>query len=120
MGELPFGDAALQQLQHPHAGPQLQQQPSGSLEFLPKCSDVLNRVYQACGNMGTLWNIPVKDVFYKPVIETFPSIAASYYKAIAQPMTFRMIEEKIARHEYLHAQQFADVSAQCASGLTTP
>lgn len=96
----------MQQLhQHP-----LQQQPSGSLDFLPKCSGVLNRVYMACNTIQPMFGLHAKDVFYRPVRETFPNIAADYYARISHPMTFRTIEERISKGFYVNAQMFADVS----------
>lgn len=110
-GDLPAFGAAADQLQqhHPHAH-QLQQQPPGSLTFLPKCLDVLNRVYAACQQMEPVFGLPVKDVFFRPVRETFPQIAQDYYARIPHPMTFRQIEERIRGSQYQNAQSFADVS----------
>jgi hypothetical protein len=108
-GELPpFGPGgdALQQLQQQP----LQRQPSGSLDFLPKCSGVLNRVYMACNTIQPMFGLHAKDVFYRPVRETFPNIAADYYARISHPMTFRTIEERISKGFYVNAQMFADVS----------
>lgn len=113
----PFpGDQQLQQhlsQQQPHAM-QLQQQPSGSLtDFLPKCTEVLNRVYAACDTMPHVFHLNVKEVFYKPVSETFPTIAADYYSRISHPMTFREIEARIKDAKYTSPQMFADVSVEC-------
>jgi hypothetical protein len=100
-------------MQHLHNHP-LQQQPSGSLDFLQKCTDVLQRVYATCNTIQPMFGLSAKDVFYRPVRETFPLIAADYYARISHPMTFRIIEERIARSQYLNAQMFADVSNQHA------
>lgn len=96
-------------MQHLHGHP-LQQQPSGSLDFLLKCTDVLHRVYATCNTIQDMFGLSAKDVFYRPVRETFPLIAPDYYARISHPMTFRIIEERIARSQYLNAQMFADVS----------
>lgn len=119
-GELPpFGAAADQMQQQHHQAHQLQQQPPGSLAFLPKCLDVLNRVYGACQSMEPVFGLPVKDVFYRPVSETFPQIAPDYYARIPHPMTFRTIEERIRSSQYTNAQSFADVrSGGRGVGLT--
>lgn len=107
-GELPpFG--ADQQLHHLQHQP-LQHQPSGSLDFLPKCTEVLHRVYAACNSIAPMFGWSAKDVFYRPVRETFPQIANDYYQRIQQPMTFRDIEQRIAKGYYVNAQMFADVS----------
>lgn len=104
----------MQQLhQHP-----LQQQPSGSLDFLPKCSGVLNRVYMACNTIQPMFGLHAKDVFYRPVRETFPNIAADYYTRISHPMTFRTIEERISKGFYVNAQMFADVSHGGAGSMS--
>ena len=99
---------------------QLQQQPSGSLDFIPKCWDVLNRVYAVCNTSPWIFNMPVRDVFYKPVSETFPGIAAEYYRVITNPITFAMIEDRLNRHYYTNAQMFADVSGACCCWQDVP
>uniref|UniRef100_A0A383VNB0 Bromo domain-containing protein n=1 Tax=Tetradesmus obliquus TaxID=3088 RepID=A0A383VNB0_TETOB len=77
-------------------------------DFLGKCVEVLNRVYACCATIPPIFNWSAKDVFYKPVSETFPTIAADYYSRIPQPMTFQMIEQRIRGGVYQNAQQFAD------------
>jgi hypothetical protein len=79
-------------------------------DVLGKCMEVLNRVYATCNTMPPLFNWSVKDVFYRPVSETFPAIAADYYMRITQPMTFHTIEHRIHTGYYHNAQQFCDVS----------
>lgn len=113
-GELPpFGPGGDMQQLHQHP---LQQQPSGSLDFLPKCTGVLNRVYMACNTIQPMFGLHAKDVFYRPVRETFPNIAADYYARISHPMTFRTIEERISKGFYVNAQMFADVSGHGGAG----
>jgi len=117
-GELPpfSADPQLpQQLQQPLQPQMQQQQAPTSYEFIPKCYDVLNRVYAACNQSPPIFGMSVKDVFYRPVSETFPNIAGEYYRVVTSPMTFGIIEDRIGRRVYNNAQMFADVS--CA-GLT--
>jgi hypothetical protein len=109
-GDLP----ALSELQA-HQQPQQQQLQQQQSVFTPecaaKCRSVLQRVYAACATWQPIFGLPVKDVFYRPVHETFPTIAAEYYRVVAQPMTFAMIEERLQPGNY-STQQFADVSAR--------
>jgi hypothetical protein len=89
------------------------QQASG--DFIGKCWEVLHRVYACCATITPIFNWSAKDVFYRPVSETFPTIAADYYARIQHPMTFGMIEHRIRTNVYQNAQQFADVSAVAAA-----
>jgi hypothetical protein len=88
-------------------------------DFLSKCVEVLNRVYACCATIPPIFNWSAKDVFYKPVSETFPTIAADYYSRIPHPMTFQMIEQRIRGGVYQNAQQFADVSAAAVRLIAT-
>lgn len=110
-GELPpfSADPQLpQQLQQPLQPQMQQQQAPTSYEFIPKCYDVLNRVYAACNQSPPIFGMSVKDVFYRPVSETFPNIAGEYYRVVTSPMTFGIIEDRIGRRVYNNAQMFAD------------
>lgn len=83
-------------------------------DFLGKCMDVLQKVYMTCNSIGMIFNWSCKDVFYRPVSETFPTIAPHYYANVPNPITFREIEQRIANGYYHNAQQFADVSTDPA------
>lgn len=85
-------------------------------DFLPRCMGVLHGLYDAASQMAPLFNLQVKDVFYKPVSATFPNIAADYYSRISHPMTWQMVEQRITGGVYASAQDFADVrSLRCAA-----
>lgn len=93
------------------ASPDHMQHPATpSVNFLGKCREVLHRVYHAIDSQGYILGLPARHVFYRPVSETFPSIAADYYRKIARPVTLREIEHRINTDSYSNALQFADVS----------
>ncbi|KAF8072575.1 poc1a [Scenedesmus sp. PABB004] len=93
----------------PFASPEHLATPGGGGgDFGGKCMEVLQRVLGACGSIGMVYHLPARDVFYRPVSETFPGIADQYYRLITRPMTFRTIEERLRAGAYAGAQEFAD------------
>eukprot|EP00878_Enallax_costatus_P020012 GHUV01021139.1.p1 GENE.GHUV01021139.1~~GHUV01021139.1.p1 ORF type:complete len:423 (+),score=99.73 GHUV01021139.1:240-1508(+) len=98
-GEIAAAFASPEHTQHP-AVP--------SVNFLGKCREVLHRVYHAIDSQGYIFALPARDVFYRPVSETFPNIAGDYYRKIARPVTLREIEHRINTDSYSNALQFAD------------
>jgi hypothetical protein len=66
-------------------------------DFLDRCRDVLARVLSECGPREMCYHVLARDVFYKPVSETFPTIADDYYAKVERPITFGEIERKITR-----------------------
>jgi hypothetical protein len=77
-------------------------------DFLDRCRDVLARVLSECGPREMCYHVLARDVFYKPVHETFPTIADDYYSKVEKPITFGEIERKLTRRAYEQPQQFAD------------
>ena len=77
-------------------------------DFLDRCRDVLARVLSECGPREMCYHVLARDVFYKPVSETFPTIADDYYSKVDKPITFGEIERKLTRRQYEAPQFFAD------------
>jgi len=80
----------------------------GGGEFLDRCRDVLGRVLSECGPREMCYHVLARDVFYRPVSETFPTIADDYYSKVERPITFGEIERKLTRRTYEAPQPFAD------------
>ncbi len=83
----------------------------GPPDFHMRCREVLEKVYHEIGPKEDCYGVPAKDVFYKPVEETFPAAADLYYSKIARPMTLRAIEDRLIQRSYAVPQEFCDVSA---------
>lgn len=111
-GEVAAAFASPEHMQQQHVGV-----PSGN--FLPKCREVLHRVYHAIDSQGFIFGFPARDVFYRPVSETFPNIAPDYYRKISRPVTLREIEHRIATESYSNALQFADDFRQLVNNCKT-
>jgi hypothetical protein len=78
-------------------------------DFVSKCWEVLNKVYGAIGPKETIFGLPLKDVFYKSVHESFPTVADEYYRIISNPITLKEIEDRLNSAAYSQPQQFAEV-----------
>ena len=70
---------------------------------------MLSKVYGNIGPREVLFGLPVKDIFYKSVHESFPTVAAEYYRIILNPITLKEVEERLNSAAYSQPQQFAEV-----------